>query len=107
MWWLNDERQRGFAVSLPKLVGPGKTYRAVADLDAKKAGKALLFNTGAQLQRRSWLNGKRILPTTKPGPAGTPAREPRHRPNPREGRNTIVIETGGEFFLSVTDDDAW
>jgi len=103
MWWLNDERQRGFAVSLPKLVGPGKAYRAVAELDAKKAGK-VFFNTGAHLES-IWLNGKRIYHNE--AWTGWHAGKERVPAELREGRNTIVIETGGEFFLSVTDDDVW
>jgi hypothetical protein len=103
MWWLNDERQRGFAVSLPKLVGSGKTYRAVAVLNAKKAGK-VFFNTGAQLES-IWLNGKRIYHNE--AWTGWHAGKERAPAVLREGRNTILIETGGEFFLSITDDDAW
>ncbi len=103
MWWLNDERQRGFAVSLPKLVGPGKMYRAVAALDAKKAGK-VFFNTGAHLDS-IWLNGKRIYHNE--AWTGWHAGKERVPAELREGQNSIVIETGGEFFLSVTVDDSW
>ncbi len=103
MWWLDNERQRGFAVSLPKLVGPAKEYRAVAVVDAKKAGK-VFFNTGAQLES-VWLNGKRVYHNE--GWTGWHAGKERVPAELREGRNTVVIETGEPFFLSVTDNDDW
>jgi hypothetical protein len=103
MWWLNDERQRGFAVSLPTLVSPAKEYRAVAIVEAKKAGK-VFFNTGAQLES-VWLNGKRIYHNE--GWTGWHAGKERVPAELREGRNTVVIETDGPFFLSVTDNDDW
>ena len=103
LWWQNNERQRGFAMSLPKLIGPAKEYRGVAVVDSKKAGK-VFFNTGAQLES-VWLNGQRIYHNE--GWTGWHAGKERVPAELREGRNTIVIETGNEFFLSVTDNDDW
>ena len=103
MWWLDNERQRGFAVSLPKLVGPAKEYRAAAVVDAEKAGK-VFFNTGAQLES-VWLNGKRIYHNE--GWTGWHAGKERVPAELREGRNTVVIETGEPFFLSITEDNGW
>jgi lysophospholipase L1-like esterase len=102
-WWLDDERKRGFAVSLPALVGPAKEYRAVAVAEAKKAGK-VFFNTGSQLES-VWLNGKRIYHNE--GWTGWHAGKQRVPAELREGRNTVVIETDGPFFLSVTDNADW
>ncbi len=103
MWWLDDERRRGFAVSLPALVGPAKEYEAAAVVEAKKAGK-VYFNTGAQLES-IWLNGKRIYHNE--GWTGWHAGKERIPAELREGRNSVIIETAGPFFLSVTDNDDW
>jgi hypothetical protein len=64
----------------------------------------VFFNTGAHLES-IWLNGKRIYHNE--AWTGWHAGKERVPAELREGRNTILIETGGEFFLSVTDDDSW
>jgi lysophospholipase L1-like esterase len=102
-WWFEQERRRGFALSLDKLVGPGKGYQAMASLQAEKP-RSVFFNTGAQLQT-VWLNGKRIYQNT--GWTGWHAGKERVPARLQAGRNVIVIETGPAFFLSVTDDNRW
>ena len=102
-WWSEDERQRGFALSLPKLIGKGKKYRAIAYLDEPRAREAY-FNTGAQLQT-IWLNGKRIYKNE--GWTGWHAGKERIPALLVPGRNVVVIETSGQFFLSVTEDNLW
>jgi len=57
-WWVDQERQRGFAVSLGRHVGPGKKYLAMTVMPAGATRKGYL-NTGAQVDR-VWLNGKLI-----------------------------------------------
>jgi lysophospholipase L1-like esterase len=102
-WWLDQERQRGFAVSLAKLVGPAKGAQGIAVVEADKP-RQVFFNTGAQLQT-VWLNGRRIYHSE--GWTGWHAGKERVAARLEAGKNTVVIETGGEFFLSVTDGDDW
>jgi lysophospholipase L1-like esterase len=102
-WWLDQERQRGFAVSLAKLVGPAKGAQGFATVEAEKP-RQVFFNTGAQLQT-IWLNGRRIYKSE--GWTGWHAGKERVAARLEAGKNTVVIETGGEFFLSVTDNDDW
>jgi hypothetical protein len=90
-------------VSLPALIGPAKEYQATAVVEAKKA-KTVFFNTGADLQS-IWLNGKRIYHNE--GWTGWHAGKERVPAELREGPNKVVIETGGQFFLSITDNDDW
>jgi len=70
-WWQDHERQRGFGMSLDRLVGKGKGFVGVATLEVAKP-KDIFFNTGAQLQT-IWLNGTRLY-KTRAGPAGMRAR---------------------------------
>lgn len=102
-WWLDHERQRGFAVSVDKHVGKGGTYEGVAVLESDSP-KNVYFNTGAQLQT-IWLNGKRIYKNE--GWTGWHAGKERIAARVKEGKNTVVIETSGQFFLSVTDTNDW
>jgi acyl-CoA thioesterase-1 len=102
-WWLDQERKRGFAVSLDKRLGPGKSYQGIAFLEEKQP-RTVYFNTGAQLQT-IWLNGKRLYRSE--GWTGWHAGKERIKSTLRAGRNTLVIETGSDFFLSVTDDNQW
>jgi lysophospholipase L1-like esterase len=98
-WWFDQERQRGFAVSLEKKVGAAKRYQAVAVVEADKPRQAFL-NTGAQLEG-VWLNGKRVYKSE--GWTGWHAGKERVPVKLEAGKNTLVIETGGAFFLSLTD----
>jgi acyl-CoA thioesterase-1 len=102
-WWHDLERQRGFAMSLEKAIGPARKYLGVANLEEKQ-GRAVYFNTGAHLES-IWLNGKRIYKNE--GWTGWHAGKERIPAQLRAGRNVIVIETGGPFFLSCTDDNRW
>lgn len=102
-WWLDHERQRGFALSLPKLVGPGQSYQGIAVLESKQPAEVYL-NTGAQL-KTLWLNGKRLY--RNEGWTGWHAGKERVPARLRAGKNIIVIETGEAFFLSLTKENAW
>jgi lysophospholipase L1-like esterase len=102
-WWLDHERRRGFAVGLDKAVGPGRLYQGVAEITAERP-RVVYFNTGAQLEA-VWLNGKRIFKSE--GWTGWHAGKERVRAELQAGGNVVVIENGGDFFLSVTDDNAW
>ncbi|HEX5268885.1 MAG TPA: GDSL-type esterase/lipase family protein [Gemmataceae bacterium] len=102
-WWADQERQRGFAQELDKLAGPGKAYLGVATVESVRARRAFL-NTGAQLSA-VWLNGKRVYKSD--GWTGWHAGKERVPIDLKDGKNTLVIETGPAFFLSITDDDQW
>ncbi len=102
-WWMDQERKRGYAVSLAKLIGPGKGYVGVATIEAKEARQAWV-NTGADL-RSVWLNGKRIYKNE--GWTGWHAGKERIAVPLQAGQNVLVIEAGGQFFLSVTENNDW
>lgn len=103
--WKDQERQRGFALSLDKLIGAGKTYQGFATLENKTSKpQRVYFNVGAQLQT-IWLNGERIYQST--GWLGWHAGRERIAAIEKPGPNTVLIESGTQFFLSVTDDNQW
>ncbi|MDQ2731475.1 MAG: GDSL-type esterase/lipase family protein [Armatimonadota bacterium] len=102
-WWSEQERKRGLAQDLDKLIGPSSSFQGLAYVSSKGRRK-VYFNTGAQLHS-IWLNGKRIdlneaWTGWHPGKERIPAEL-------QSGRNTIAIETGSAFFLSITGDDKW
>jgi acyl-CoA thioesterase I len=98
-WWYDQERRRGFAVEL----GPAKRHAAAATLESK-AARDVYFNTGADLASIT-LNGRLLWKSD--GWTGWHAGKERVAGRLVEGTNTIEIECGGSFFLSVTDDDNW
>ena len=97
-WWIDQERRRGFAVELG-----GKRLAATASLESKEA-RDVYFNTGADLASIA-LNGMRIWKSD--GWTGWHAGKERIAARLVAGTNTIEIESGGSFFLSVTDDNSW
>jgi lysophospholipase L1-like esterase len=98
-WWFEQERKRGFALSLGKRLGPAKAYQGVSSLEAD-GPKTVFILTGGDLQG-VWLNGRRVY--RNDGWTGWHAGKERVPVRLRAGRNVIVIETGATFFLSVTD----
>jgi isoamyl acetate esterase len=102
-WWPEQERQRGFAMSVAEHAGAGKRYQALANVDAE-AARTVYFNTGANLQT-VWLNGRRIFQQS--GYTGWHAGKERIAAELQPGKNALLIETTGEFFLSITDDNTW
>jgi hypothetical protein len=102
-WWFEQERQRGFAVALDKRVGEGKAWIGVTTIEAAKP-KSVYFNTGAGLNA-VWLNGKRIY--RNEAWTGWHAGKERIPAELKAGKNVIVIETGPQFFLGVTDGKEW
>ena len=103
-WWREQERQRGFAVGLDDFLGKAKKFQAVTTLESEKRRSGFL-NPGAALET-IWLNGRRV---DEQGPAytGWHAGRQRVRVELQAGVNTILIESGQNFFLSLTDDDTW
>jgi len=102
-WWLEQERQRGFAVGLESRIGKAKLYWGVAELDSSRERSAYL-NTGAGL-KTIWLNGKKVYQS--PGDSGWHAGRERVPVVLCAGQNAIFIETEACFFLSVTEDNQW
>jgi lysophospholipase L1-like esterase len=97
-WWMDQERRRGFAVELG-----AKRVEAVATLESKEA-RDVFLNTGAELASVT-LNGTRIWKSE--GWTGWHAGKERLAARLVAGTNTLEIEAGGAFFLSVTDDNSW
>lgn len=102
-WWVDQIRRQGYAVSIEKHLGPAPFYVGVSFLDAPEA-RRVFFNTGALL-RSVWLNGRQIYQNREW--TGFHAGKERLPATLRPGRNVVVIETGSQFFLSVTDTDTW
>ena len=102
-WWRDQIRRRGFALSVAKVAGKAKRYVGHAVVTAERS-RTVYFNTGAQLET-IWLNGRRIYQSA--GWTGYHAGKERVEARLRAGDNVVVIETGGEFFVSVTDDNTW
>lgn len=103
--WLEIERQNGFALSLTPLVGAGKSYQGAATLKSKKA-RTVFFNVGAQVNA-VWLNGRQIYLRVEPPWTGFHAGRVRVQATLVKGKNHIIIETGNQFFLSVTNNNDW
>ena len=102
-WWLEQERRRGFALSVDKLIGPGGKYQGLAVIDAGTPRRVFL-NPGAQVEA-VWLNGRRLYKRAEW--TGWHAGRERLPADLRKGPNTVVIEMGPQFFLSMTDDNTW
>jgi len=103
-WWQDQERQRGFVMSLENTYGKGAACQAYATLGMPKAAKAFI-NTGAQV-RSVWLNGERIYKIGAEYTGWHPGRD-RIPVTLNAGSNTIVLETGAQFFLSITETNTW
>jgi len=103
--WLDQERQRGFAVSVAKVLGSDKPIQGYATLmNDDKGTEHSFFNTGAQLQT-IWLNGTRVYQSMSW--TGWHAGKERIPVDLLPGKNTVIVESTGPFFLSVTDSDKW
>jgi hypothetical protein len=103
-WWFDQERQRGFAIALAGKVGKAQRFIGLASVESRAKRRAFI-NTGASLQS-VWLNGEKVY---QQGGAwvGWHAGRERIPVVLQAGPNTLVIETGPQFFLSVTDDNRW
>ena len=98
-WWREQERSRGFALSLNSRFD-GKRHIAFAEVTSE--ARTAYVNTGADI-KAVWLNGKR-LPVE---PRGWHAGNNRIPVELREGKNTIIVECGDSFFLSITETNTW
>jgi lysophospholipase L1-like esterase len=102
-WWLDQERQRGFAVSLGNHIGSSKHNIGIAILEQSKDQQVYL-NTGANL-KTIWLNGQQVY--NAPGDSGWHAGRERIPIQLSKGNNHLVIEFSDSFFLSMTDTGNW
>jgi len=98
-WWLDHERARGFAMSLSERFG-GSRFYALSELQS--AARKAYINPGGDV-KSVWLNGAK-LPYESHGWHAGNNRIPVEL---RDGTNTILLECGGKFFLSVTDTNTW
>jgi lysophospholipase L1-like esterase len=102
-WWWASERKRGFALNIDKVVGKGRLYQGYAVLTERKA-KQVYLNTGSELLS-VWVNGKKV--NKGDNMWGWHAGRERIAVQLQKGDNVIVIESGANFFLSVTDNNTW
>ena len=102
-WFMDQERQRGVAVALDRVLGPARVYQGMAVVESE-SNRDVYVNTGASL-RSVWVNGKKLPMAT--GPVGWRPGGNRIPAKLKAGRNVIVIEAGNAFFLSITDDRYW
>ena len=98
-WWREQEQSRGFALSLNDRFD-GKRHIAFAEVASE--ARTAYVNTGADI-KAVWLNGKR-LPVE---PHGWHAGNNRIPVELRAGTNTILVECGDSFFLSITETNTW
>ncbi|OPZ28946.1 MAG: Arylesterase precursor [Lentisphaerae bacterium ADurb.BinA184] len=103
-WWQEQVRREGYAVGLERAVGPAKRYVGLATLDEPRS-RQVFFNLGAGL-RRLWLNGERLCEAASEFRGYHVGRE-RLPATLRAGVNTVVIETGSDFVLTVTEERVW
>lgn len=103
-FYQEQERQRGAALRLSQYIGPGPHgYLGVATVKSDAAKPACL-NTGHAL-RAVWLNGARVFRLERPH--GSHLGKERLAVQLQRGDNTILIECGESFFVSITDDADW
>jgi len=102
-WWDEQLRREGYATRLEQAMGRAPRYIGVATYRAEKAGKAYI-NTGASLQT-VWLNGRPVFRVG--GWEGFHIGTQRIEVNVHAGDNTLVIETGGQFALTITPGLLW
>lgn len=95
------DRVRGFATNLHHQDEYG--FMAVSYVDAT-APREMTLNTGATLQS-VWVNGEKVFDSNRW--TGWHAGKQRIPVQLRAGRNTIVIEGGSSFFVSLTEQHDW
>ncbi len=103
-WWQEQTRREGFALALEALAGKAPRYVGQATVTSPKA-RPVSFWTGAALHT-IWLNGQCIHRKDAAVWTGYHAGRDRVPAELRAGVNQIVIETGGQFFLSIREPDA-
>ncbi|MFW5858122.1 MAG: SGNH/GDSL hydrolase family protein [Planctomycetota bacterium] len=102
-WWSDQVRRRGFALSLQDLAGPAKRYLARAVVTSPEE-RTVYLNTGGHLQT-AWLNGQQVFAAD--GWTGYHAGKERLPVTLQKGENVLVLETGAQWFLSLTETNDW
>lgn len=97
------ERLRGFANNLVR--GGRERLVAASTLEAKEPRDAVL-NVGGTLYT-VWLNGEKVFDRTGMGWRGQHAGFERVPVRLQAGKNTVVVEAHGSFFVSITDEPDW
>ncbi len=103
-WWQDQIRREGYALALDKIAGPGGRYVAAATL-AEPCERKVFINLGAGV-KRLWLNGGELYEQPSEFRGYHVGRE-RIPVVLQTGENSIVIETGNDFVLTVTTDKIW
>lgn len=96
--WDEQARAEGFGMNLDKRIQPGDRFFGIATIKMNKSGPVRMMVGGTLKQ--VFINGQQVYTDPKPGfHAG---REEKVI-NLQAGPTTVVIECGGNFFLSLTD----
>lgn len=102
--WLDDYRRQGMATELKKWIG-GETDKFIGTATiVSRTARTSNFHTGANLSK-IWLNGQQIYENL--WHHGWHAGRESVAVELRQGPNTVVIETGEQFFLSVSSGSFW
>lgn len=96
--WQEQERQRGFAIGLGRLFGPPSRFVGVASIESDREQTCTLC-TGAGLLR-VFLNGNLVY--ARSAWSGWHAGKERFACWLRAGSNSLVIECGDDFLLTLT-----
>lgn len=99
-WWFDQERARGYALSLEKRLGKGGHYQASATIDSP-GRRTVYFKPGGTI-RALWLNGQRIYQPVPETLSWHMREEVEATLVP--GTNKILAEVGPTFFLSIVDE---
>jgi len=103
-WWFEHERQRGFALRIEQYVGSARSYLGYATIDCEQP-QAMYLNIGANLTS-AWLNGEQVYKSDGTWRGWHPGKE-RVAVQFKAGENVLIIETGNQFFLSLTETNDW
>jgi len=103
-WWFEQIRREGFALSLEKLAGPARRYLGAASVFSASDADAWL-NTGGHLQS-VWLNNRRVYLNNGRW-AGFHAGRERIPVHLNAETNSIIIETGPQFSLNISETRYW
>lgn len=103
-WWREDERQRGYATQMELYLGKAPRYVGMVTVNSPKE-REVYFNLGVNVHK-VWLNGADVYTYPAKYPGWHAGRE-RVKVILLKGKNNIIIETGKEWFFSITDDMNW
>jgi len=100
--WLDDLRQRGASMHLKTHFPKGGQFVAVATLESESE-KQMYLHPAAEVSR-VWINGNQVYLHVWPNDwTGYHIGRGEVATTLKKGTNTVVIETGPVFFISLTD----